>query len=172
MTSAIALVRHCPSSPPTCGTCGSFDHISENNKEDFRFYLNKGETSLFGMYELPQFWIKYLHWFFKLLLCFLFVYPNSWKAQRKFVMWIKINFCVFSSSIKTAGPSLHSLDIAHAGSARQFTPQRDSYLKRSTIKAKVQDWPSNFPEGNILFLLLFFLKYLSNSFWSTRNWSH
>lgn len=172
MTSAIPLVRHCPSSPPTCGTCGSFDRISETKKEYFRFYLNKSETSLFGLYELPRFWIKYLHWFFLIAACFLLVHPNSWKAQRKFVMWIKITFYVFSSPIKTASPSLHSSDITHAGSERQFTPRRDSYLKRGTIKAKLQDWPSNYLEGNILLLLLFFLKYLSNSFWSHRNWNH
>lgn len=84
--------------------------------------------------------------------------PHSWNAQRKFVMWIKVNFYVFSSSTKTASPSLQSLDITHAGSARQFTPLRDSYLKRSVIKAKLQDWPLNFPEGNIVLPQLFFPK--------------
>lgn len=144
MTSAIPLVRHCPSSPPTCDTCGSFDRISENNKEHFRFYLNKGETSLFGMYELPRFWLKYLHWFFQLLLCFLLAHPNSWNAQRKFVIWIKINFYMFSSFIKTASSFLHSLDIAHTGSARQFTPEEILISRGAQLKHSCETDPRIF----------------------------
>jgi len=112
-------------------------------KNKFRIYLNKDVTCLFWVFESSWFCFKYSHWFvITSPVSASFLIHGRHRVSSRCGQKLT-SACSFLPVTLWALPRT-PLDIKHAGSARQFTPIRDSYLKRSTIRAKLQGWPSNF----------------------------
>lgn len=149
-------------------------------KNKFRIYLNKDVTCLFWVFESSWFCFKYSHWFvITSPVSASFLIHGRHRVSSRCGQKLTSS-CSFLPVTLWALPRT-PLDIKHAGSARQFTPIRDSYLKRSTIRAKLQGWPSNFSwlqafvsildEGNSIWfcsLCCFFFFFSPNAFFQFK----